>query len=811
MTADEVSDGAVVGPIAEVKAPCLTPRASWSIFSAMKTPLKADSVSPACFAEEEYTTPRSKEACLAYRASPFAKLSMDYFARFSRDPQATASEQEMCLGKTWRILLPVDAPPLIELMAGHLKDFLNQAMGLNVTVERPNPELVSKAANETITLCETKGGDPNTAESFTITIEPKKILVQGKDIDGLREGVVKLASLIGLRQAPILESGQQVYKPRVPIRVGAVPWMGSYRDLVFMGYNAVILSGAESKGSFRAVSDPIFSVYGLSTSDAIPELKDLRNPVAFARLNQYAEGARKYHLKFYAFLDMRPIFVEDHPAFKAHPDIRGSLIYDDETWYEKKGKYILCTESALVRQYISETVKGLFHALPGLAGIGVIIGGEVFHHCFMRPYGAEKGHTTCPRCEAIGHDAVVANLCNYMADAARQINPAAEVLAWPYSASSVWSIGDPAQLGFIGKLKPGVAIFTDIVKDNTINKPDGVNKLLWDYSIDLPGPGQIQKQQLKACHDKGLNIYFKTEPELAFEASKLPGLPCMDRWVARANVMASSAGDGAWVFPWFVPCFGASTAEVFNYFWWQPAPDTEKFLQQFAVRIAGQQAGPHLRKAWHFASQAIDFSPELGPYFTGVYYIGPAHPMCADPNAKLPDEFKTAAGASFVCAPTGNIPIFAKFYRKMAAALTLAAKEIDQADKVVSKTNRLAYNAETSNIRWFYHTFRSTANYYEACLLRDKLLALVKKQDKSPEELAEAKNLYTQWRKILLDEKKNSIESIPVMAADIRLDFYYGYNGAPGQFHGPEMIRKKLEILETEINEFLPSVQAKNR
>ena len=426
----------------------------------------------------------------------------------------------------------------------------------------------------------------------------------------------------------------------------------------------------------------------------------------------------------------------------------------------------------------------------------------------MRPYAAEKGHTTCPRCEALGHDAVVANLCNYMADAARQINPAAEVFAWPYSAVSVWSIGDPAQLGFIRKLKPGVALFTDIVKDDTVSKPDGVNKLLWDYSIDLPGPGKLAQQQLKACHDQGIPIHFKTEPELAFEASRLPGLPCLDRWAKRAEAMTSSHADGAWVFPWFVPCFGASTAEVFSYFWWQPAPDPEEFLQRFADRIAGPKAGPHLRKAWHYASQAVDYSPEIGPYFTGVYYLGPAHPMCADPTAQLPDEFKMSGDASFVLPPTGDVPVFAKFYRKMADSLALSAKEISLADPVPPKSNRFAYDAEVSNLRWFYHTFRSTANYYESCLLRDRLLTLAKEKEQAPTKVTETKELLVRWRRILLDEKANAIEALPVMDADMRLDFYYGFGGgaAPGKFHGADMIRKKLEILEIEIDRFLPSL-----
>ena len=40
----------------------------------------------------------------------------------------------------------------------------------------------------------------------------------------------------------------------------------------------------------------------------------------------------------------------------------------------------------------------------------------------------------------------------------------------------------------------------------------------------------------------------------------------------------------------------------------------------------------------------------------------------------------------------------------------------------------------------------------------------------------------------------------------MRLDFYHGFAGsaAPGKAHGTDMIRKKLEILETELNQFLP-------
>jgi hypothetical protein len=85
---------------------------------------------------------------------------------------------------------------------------------------------------------------------------------------------------------------------------------------------------------------------------------------------------------------------------------------------------------------------------------------------------------------------------------------------------------------------------------------------------------------------------------------------------------------------------------------------------------------------------------------------------------------------------------------------------------------------------------------------------MAKASDPSTERVAEAKRLYAQWRKVLVDERENARESLPVMEADMRLDFYYGFGGgaAPGQAHGTDMIRKKLEILKTELDQFLPSV-----
>ncbi len=735
----------------------------------------------------------SAESQAAYRACPYSALSTNYFTRFSRDPEASPTDSEIAVTKDWSVELDSNASDLAKRMADAFVEFMKDRMNVSLAV------VTSSAPGAVVRFVENDGGDPDRPESFTIAVAPDSVLVQGRDSEGLRDGIVKLVERIGLRQSPYLERGTQVYRPRLRVRLGTVPWMGTQRDLVFMGYNATFVSGG--------------SLFGLSTSDAIPELAARRQPGALDGLAQSVNAAQEYHLKTFAMLGMRQKFDKDDPIFEAHPEIRGAL-----TW-KADGQYVLCTEHPLVKRYLAESMAGIFRAAPELDGVAIIIGGESFYHCFMRPYGVEKGHTNCERCEPLGAETVVANLCNLLADAARSVNPNAEIIAWPYSAEHVWS-ADKAQAGFIEKLEPGTGIFTEMEKDEYIEKPRGVRKHLWDYSIDLIGPGERAKEQIAACRAAGIPIYMKSEPELGFEAPRLPHIPCMDRWIDRADALASCGSDGAWVFPAFRPCYGTSAAESYQLMWWEPVPDKESILQQFAARIAGPDAGPKLREAWRCVSDAIAFSPELPPYYTGPYYLGPAHPMCVDPDAELPkvfygrylfmaeisDKEGLPLRPTFTTSPRGDIPVFGAMYKDMEAALQEAVDAVDEADPLVPDRCRLPFDAEVSAVRWFYHTARTQANFYESCQLRDSLRQLAKLPERSNEQRQQAKKDYTRWQVVLRDELENTQQALPVMEGDMRLDFYYG--GDHTFPHGADMMRAKLDILQHEIDVVLPELAA---
>jgi hypothetical protein len=750
---------------------------------------------------EQVKSQLAAETADAYRKCPYSFLSRDYFARFNRDKEIIPNGDEMLLGADWKILMPVDAKPLTETMGQHLAEFLTQRMEVDLGVDRVSPEMLASGIERAVVLLDSGGGAPSVPDSFTISVDAQKVTVHGQSAEGLRDGVVKLVDLMGARQAPILSRGEQVYKPRLGVRLGVLPWMGSCRDLVFMGHNAVLLNtyfeGEES-------------LFAISRSDAIPELAVRRKPEVLSALIEAVKEAKRYGLRTYAQVNTRQKFPGDDPVFAAHPDIRGAL-----TW-KADGEYVLCSEHPLVQQYLAESVEGIFQS-TSLDGLMFINGGESFYHCFMRSYGTAKGHTNCTRCEPLGAETVVAELSNRLLAAARKVNPDAEVIAWPYSAEHVWS-ADRYQEGLIEKLNPGAGIFTEIEKDESLKKPDGVVKYIGDYSIDLIGPGERAKRQVAACKAAGIPIYIKSEPELGFELPRVPYIPCLDRWADRAEALVSCGADGAWVFPYFRPYYASSSAEVFKSFWWEPVVPKEEILLNLAKRIAGNKAGPHLRNAWKHASEAIDWSPEQPSYYTGPYYLGPAHPMCADPAAELPKVFHgqflfmgesvDADGLqfrpTFVTSPTGNVPVFGMFYRNMEACLKEAMAELDLAIPLVPEQYRATFDEACSSIRWFYHTARTAANFYESCQLRDTLLKFAEQESRTPETIEQHRVMLVRWEQILHDEKANAEAALPLVEADMRLDCYYGTDHKFS--HGADMIRAKLQLLETEIGTVLPDI-----
>lgn len=733
-----------------------------------------------------------KEALLA--KCPYVALRDDLFARYVRDPEATAVEGDVVVDASWAIVQANPNDPVAVKMGAMLARFMHEIMGLELPVLAMLP--ADGSFGGLIILNAQDGGEEGVAESFTISVTPGRIAVAGIDRSGLRDGVVRLIDLFGFRMAPFLQPRDTVYTPRIAMRrSGSVP---DYDMVVLLGSNAVGVGGGE--------------VYAYSTSEAIPELAVRRVPGQLASFAKAAKAAADAGLEAHGHFGIRSKFPKDDPVLLAHPEIRGAL-----TW-SADGEYNLCTEHPLVQQYLDESMEEIFRGAPDLQGIEIIIGGENFYHCFMRPHPHRKGHTNCPRCEAIGPDQVVANLVNKLATAARRVNPDAVVEAWPYSAASLWS-ADAYQSGLIKRLGPGTAILTESVKDTTIEKPFGIQKRLWDYSIDLIGPSERAMRQIELCNERGIPTTVLSMYEMSFEAALLPEIPCMDRWAARADALAGSGADGAYLWK-MGPFYGGISSEIYKHFMWNPAPEPDELLNRLAARVAGFEAGPHMREAWRCVSEAIGWSPEIATYYKGPLYIGPAHPMIADRTAIVPEVFNgyylflaeaklsdglKARPTYFVDAPGGEKrDAFIKSYDKMRNHLARANDELDEASPLIPEQNRILFESQAHPIRWLYHSVRTQLNFSRSCLIRDELIPLSKEKSLTPAQRTRATELYAAWHGILTDELTNTRAAAPIARADVRLDCYY--RGDHMFSHLWDMMDAKIELLKWEVEVFLPSI-----
>jgi hypothetical protein len=108
---------------------------------------------------------------------------------------------------------------------------------------------------------------------------------------------------------------------------------------------------------------------------------------------------------------------------------------------------------------------------------------------------------------------------------------------------------------------------------------------------------------------------------------------------------------------------------------------------------------------------------------------------------------------------------------------------------------------------WFYQTARTHSNFYESCELRNAIVPLAAKLSLTAAEKGAARIKLAAWKTILEDELANTREARPLVQQDMRLDCYYG--GDHTFPHGEKMIRAKLTILQSEINEYLPSLGKK--
>ena len=145
----------------------------------------------------------------------------------------------------------------------------------------------------------------------------------------------------------------------------------------------------------------------------------------------------------------------------------------------------LCTSTKLVQQYIRETMRTLFTAVPKLGGVITIFNGERATSCWLD----EKFVQSCPRCRQRTQADVLAEDLNCLMDGILQASPTARLLAWTYVMDPTGMEQQPldSMLEVMRRTRPEVTwlvCFEHGGKKQLCGKTVGIN----EYSLSYVGP-----------------------------------------------------------------------------------------------------------------------------------------------------------------------------------------------------------------------------------------------------------------------------------------------------------------------------------
>lgn len=540
------------------------------------------------------------------------------YNRLCRDPHRHTTKLERSetkqsninyLEREWSIKLEGELDGMEEAVAD-LEDYM-QRIGVDIALNASNSFILR--ADHAVAV-----------GSFRCDVKKNAITLSASDISGLWASIVYLEKEISAAGTLAIPLGRIERAPSWNKQISQAPYGANYlvpdlddtylsddafRLLVHYGINGMIIYGDwllyVNNARYFELNHPDYD----------------RN---ITILKTVSKRAKKFGIALY-FVAVSPKLDGNHPIFNRFPSMKGDKISPGlkET---TKEIYNLCSSDHDSLNFHGEIMANLFREVPDLGGLILIIGGESYYHCFMRPdmkYVSTGLKTNCMRCQNKTPEEAVNTLLAATASAVHQVKQEAIVMAWPYSAF-VWS-SDPAQVELLESMPRDVVLLSTIEKDELYVK-DGYKKRIWDYSIDFVGPAANLTKQAAVVQERGIPLYIKTETAIGLECIHIPYMPALNKLAQKWEQVSAMKPVGV-VQSWmFFGMWGSRAEELGWWKNWKPELTIDEVLRVMANRDFGEHAPAYVR-AWNYMSEAASHFPYIPIYFTGPEFIGPAHPL----------------------------------------------------------------------------------------------------------------------------------------------------------------------------------------
>ncbi len=225
------------------------------------------------------------------------------------------------------------------------------------------------------------------------------------------------------------------------------------------------------------------------------------------RLKELVALAGKYGIKVYLYLNeprsMPLAFFEKYPELKGHT----TEMYAS-----------LCLSDKRVLENLRKSVRSLCEAVPNLGGFFTITMSESLTHC-KSIIGND-----CEKCKDIPAYKQISDIICAISEESRAVNPDIRTIAWTWA----WdSMTDEEIRKCISSIPMEV-----ILQSNSERKQKfcigGVEGVVHDYSMSIPGPSDSAKEVWSISKETGHEISAKVQINNTWECSTVPYLPVFD-------------------------------------------------------------------------------------------------------------------------------------------------------------------------------------------------------------------------------------------------------------------------------------------
>ena len=602
---------------------------------------------------------------------------------------------------------------------------------------------------------------------YRISVTKTDILIEGYDERGIAQALYYLEDLMNIRKAPFLAIGVVERKALFSPRISQSPFgMYEWCDEAFQ----------------------ILAHHGMDAIDLWLQDPYTNNNGEYIDVRLIAERAQKYGIDVYAEL---------YAPHNVHPTEENAQAYYDKLYGE------------------------LFAVCPLLKGITLV--GEANNFASKDPH--------------VGLSPYVANYvdniptgkispgwypcCDYpewvemIKTAVRKQRADADVIFCTYN----WGYQpEEARVKLIENLPTDISLLVTWDMFHKFKLGDSVEDIC-DYSLCFAGPGEYFVSEAVAAKKRGIRLYsIANTSGRTWDFGTVPYEPMPQQWIKRykniqkAHEEYGLAGILENIHYGFHPSI-VSALEKQAFF--TSVEPLERTLRNLIVKDYGKERANDVERAMNLFSKAIrEYVPTNEDQY-GAFRIGPAYPLWTEPlnglPASIPEQGKKPDASHVMF---GNGIYFGVYTPDNQGRISITGTRIYEEMKAVKRVERLLQagidvlenvgngcdNLEKLILlAKFMRNHCRTVYHVKQHYVLQQQLNIVKTRK-------QADGLLDEIEAVLLAEKQNVLDTLPI----VRLDSRLGWEPSMGYTTDEKGLQWKLRQLDYQLNFIIPNYRKSN-